>query len=581
VGAHPFDAEVRSEEEAETNPVMRALGPIRLSGVLGSALLLACLDGGSDAPDVSTIEPSVVSSLVATPATITGTNLFDSAQTSLDDDEPPRIVDTWTVTIGEVMLDDASVRHVDSTSVDITVPEGLDPGLYTVTVVDPAGTQLVVGERLEVTDDPVGFEVSIEDAPGGAGAPIGMRALSSADTLPVFAVVRAPNGEFDPTDIEVTWTLSDAIGTIAGGPSTSAVFQGTSEGTTLVQAAHPHNMPAETDTISVTCDQSSGWTYRRQLTFDNAGSATSLDDFVVLIVVDSTRIDYAEFRPAGQDLRFFDAGGSPLFHQTARWDTSGTSYVWVRVPRIDAASTADHIWMHYGNPSAADAQSPEEVWDVGYEAVWHLDGSDLTDSTRNDYDATRFGATNVDGVIAGGKAFDAASMQYLDTSFDAQLATYTIEAWVRGNAVPIEDLSVGVVHREANFQINWNHLEVDFRGGAGVRTNGDWFGAPFGALSGLTWYWLTVTYDGDVLRAYRDGALAAENAGPTGDPDSPMPASLAATIGKHANLDLFFDGSVDEVRFSSVARSPDWIAVQHASMTDRLVTFGPQVCIPL
>lgn len=548
---------------------------------VGSLVLGACLGGGSGAPEVSAVEPSIVSSLVATPATITGTNLFNQVQTSLDDDELPQIDDMWGVRIGDVALDAASVRYVDSTSLDIMVPDGLSVGSHTVTVIDPAGTQLVADEPLVVTDEPVGFAISIEDAPGGAGAPIGERALSSADTLPVFAVARDPDGALAPMAIAVTWTLSDAIGTIDGGPSTSSVFQGTAEGTTVVEASHPYNASGATDTLTITCDQSTGWTYRRRLSFDNAASATSLDDFVVLVVLDSARIDYAELRPNGQDLRFFDAGGAPLAHQIARWDPAGESYIWLRVPRIDAASSTDHVWMHYGNSAAADGQSAEDVWDVGYEAVWHLDGADLTDSTRNDYDAVRVGATDDDGVIAGGKAFDAASMQYLDTSFDASLGTYTVEAWVRGEAVPVEDLSVGVVHRGPSFQLNWNHLEADFRGGAGVRTNGDWFGASFGPLSGLTWYWLTATYDGDVLRTYRDGVLVTENAGPMGDPDAPNPANTPATIGKHATLDLFFDGSVDEVRLSGVARSADWVAAQHASMTDRFVTVGPQVCIPL
>ena len=49
------------------------------------------------------------------------------------------------------------------------------------------------------------------------------------------------------------------------------------------------------------------------------------------------------------------------------------------------------------------------------------------------------------------------------------------------------------------------------------------------------------------------------------------------TIGKASwGGSSHFDGKLDEIRLSSVARSEDWVAAQYASMTDSYVSFGSE-----
>ena len=82
------------------------------------------------------------------------------------------------------------------------------------------------------------------------------------------------------------------------------------------------------------------WTNRRQLTFDNTFVPNdTLVDFPVLVVLNSSRIDYSKTQDAGQDLRFYDADGTTkLAHEIEQWNELGNSYVWVKVPQIDASS---------------------------------------------------------------------------------------------------------------------------------------------------------------------------------------------------------------------------------------------------
>ena len=109
---------------------------------------------------------------------------------------------------------------------------------------------------------------------------------------------------------------------------------------------------------------------------------------------------------------------------------------------------------------------------------------------------------------------------------------------------------------------------------------GAWYAATFGSLSAGVWYHLAATYDGETLVAYVDGEESGRNEAPSGATDD---SPHTAKIGRHAfrtDYPPFFHGDVDEVRIADVPRSAGWMALQHLSMTDRLVTFGPEERLP-
>src|SRR3990167_5742171 len=115
------------------------------------------------------------------------------------------------------------------------------------------------------------------------------------------------------------------------------------------------------------------WAYRRKITFDNSAQAENLTNFPVLVKLDSTRIDYANTQDSGQDIRFADSDGTTLLsYEIEKWDETGSSFVWVKVPQIDTSSNTDYIYMYYGNSEASDAQSANGVWDSNFKSVWHL-----------------------------------------------------------------------------------------------------------------------------------------------------------------------------------------------------------------
>ncbi len=184
------------------------------------------------------------------------------------------------------------------------------------------------------------------------------------------------------------------------------------------------------------------WSRRQQITFNNTNvggfaAAETLSNFPVLLVLNSTNVDYSSTQDDGGDLRFFDADGTPLAYEVERWDETGNSYVWVKVPQIDIGAT-DSITMYYGNAAVADGEDQSAVWaGTGYRAVYHLDDATPTveDATSTNYDGT---ATN---GASGGQAgriglaygFDATD-DYInlgdDRSFLDGASAATLSAWV-------------------------------------------------------------------------------------------------------------------------------------------------------
>ena len=108
----------------------------------------------------------------------------------------------------------------------------------------------------------------------------------------------------------------------------------------------------------------------------------------------------------------------------------------------------------------------------------------------------------------------------METGNRTNLPTWTISAWVRSPAAPANAVPSGPIHRQANYQISWNHTSAAFRGAAAVRVGGVWHAASLGPLTGNTWYYLAATYDGETLRAYKDGVLITSNTAPSGPPNS-------------------------------------------------------------
>ena len=192
---------------------------------------------------------------------------------------------------------------------------------------------------------------------------------------------------------------------------------------------------------------------------------------------------------------------------------------------------------------------------IGWWKFDETNGATAADSSGNGNDGKLQGNPRWQpsgGKIGGALEFDGVD-DFVETNFTTDFPKWTVAVWVKSPAAPSTDGQSGPVHREKNFQINWNHLTDDFRGAAGICIEDEWYAASFGNLQANTWYHLVATYDGENLKAYKNGTLITDNSDPSGNPDA---ESASLKFGKHAVDEGCFGGTIDEVRIYNWAMSP-------------------------
>jgi len=225
------------------------------------------------------------------------------------------------------------------------------------------------------------------------------------------------------------------------------------------------------------------------------------------------------------------------------WDNGGD------VQR-EVASCMDDVMVYDRALSGAEVQwlaglrpIPVDPGTEGLKVYYALE-NDANDSSGSGFDGVLMGdPTFVDGIVGMALEVDGVD-DYVDTGYAEDLAVWTISCWTKSPVAPDPAGSpAGPLHREKNYQINWNHGQDSFRAAVGLATANGWFGANFGALEADTWYNLVGRYDGEDLKAYKNGVLIATNSEPSG-PTNTETNSLK--LGRHAATGQFFTGTVDE-----------------------------------
>lgn len=316
------------------------------------------------------------------------------------------------------------------------------------------------------------------------------------------------------------------------------------------------------------------WGTRRRLTFDNLPHAEDLVDFPVLVVLDASRVDYERSGPAGEELRFIDPDGAELSFEIEAWQPGGTSYVWVRIPQIDASSMSDFVWMYSDHPGAPEGQRAARVWSEAYRGVWHMNGG-FRDATANGNHGAESAATDTAGRIGQAKRFarDQQSTVPDASSLDITSAI-TISAWMYPTSL-MHPLAVLSKRESCESEANY---AVFIRGDDAIQFehyDASWRTFRQGALVVDRWQWVVATFDtstNDVV-LYHDGI-------PIGDPmnnsRSLIADANAIEIGRNGGCaGDYMEGPLDEVRIEAIARSAAWIAAEYRAMTDDYIDYGP------
>jgi hypothetical protein len=332
---------------------------------------------------------------------------------------------------------------------------------------------------------------------------------------------------------------------------------------------------------------------RQRLSFDNSAQAESLTEFAVLVSLNASNIDYSQTQNSGQDLRFVDGDGTVLAHEIESWNEAGDSFVWVKVPEIDGASSTDFVYMLYGNASAPDGQAVASVWSADYLGVWHLaeTSGPLVDSTNAiscPWLGGGSGTQDAAGRIGGANEFDGAE-DSADCGAGAipDLDASTVTAWVNLPLTGDVEQQVVCIESTSSPYRGLGLYVHRMNGAIGTWHNNNYVYASESnnLVTANEWSFLAMRSSqaasgGSIEVSKNGGAWETIASGDTSDLQ--IEASTRLILGKWpgGGPGASTRGLIDEIRISGAARSDDWIRANYLSMTQSFVSFAadPQDC---
>lgn len=310
------------------------------------------------------------------------------------------------------------------------------------------------------------------------------------------------------------------------------------------------------------------WTYRLEIRFAGYTRPETLTNFPALVVLspDITGFHYADFAsPDGADLRFSRADWkTELNYEIEQWNTNGASYVWVQIPSLVDSNTI--IRAFWGKPgvTAPDYTTNGFVWDPDYMGIWHLNDTPdntaggIRNSVSNPAHASSYNmepADLVPGVSGNALDFDGVNEYARATLSAVGLTRLTVSFW----AQPDQNTSgqrglfqwADVISSTGPF-----FLYVKNTSSTNTRLYVDGSYRITYPIPNQAWSHVAVTLDSSNLwTVWIDGAQA----GTWQDDASHMNQAKGTVVWFANGYNGYFDGKLDEIRISGVARSADWI----------------------
>ncbi|MBT30455.1 MAG: hypothetical protein CMO01_12420 [Thalassobius sp.] len=324
--------------------------------------------------------------------------------------------------------------------------------------------------------------------------------------------------------------------------------------------------------------QPAGYNFMQTIEVDHTKVASDLTQFPLLINVTEDDLKHVDNggnveEVNGYDIIFTsDDQTTILDHQIEKYDpTTGELIVWVGIPTL-SSSVNTSIEMYYGNSSVSTDPSTTDVWDSNFERVLHLDG--VTDGTANSLDGTNNGSSSTSGIIGNGRYFDGVN-DYISVNNQTP-TTFTISAWINptslgANANAYAYGGSGVIWSDfsgcADDMIPIALRNDRFAFGDGGGCAYDNLEISTVSVSTSNWYFVAVTRDGTTgaKELYINGELKGSSAG-TGT--QLLDDNTEIHIGGNTLDSRYFNGLIDETRFSTIVRSSDWILTEYNNQLD-------------
>jgi hypothetical protein len=332
------------------------------------------------------------------------------------------------------------------------------------------------------------------------------------------------------------------------------------------------------------------WVYARKIVINTAasgaGTTGTITHFPVLVRLTDGDFPFSQAEPSGLDIRFVRVDSLFLPYEIERWDAANKqAEIWVMVDTIFGNDSLQSVMMYWGNPIASDASNAKAVFDTtdGFVGVWHMNenpsngGKCILDRTANAYHATVNGKMSRDASVEGvtGKAlrFDGID-DYLNAGAVNITSAYTIGLWVTLDTLNnyqrflYKDSCYTLWYDRDSVSVRMEHMSTTPVWWRGLLQNG---GSHVTMISKV-WYYFAATYDGAVVRIYKNGVEVSKS-----DPINVFPASrLTSLLFGQSRNDSYVGGIMDEIRIEKKARSAEWIKLSFSNqkMNSKIVSFN-------
>ncbi len=318
---------------------------------------------------------------------------------------------------------------------------------------------------------------------------------------------------------------------------------------------------------------SGDWSSRAKVTLDTTASGLALKQEVaaplVLLRLHSGNFNFEDAKVDGSDLRFVaEDDKTPLKYHIEKFDgLAQIALVWVQLPKLQPGTKEHAIWVYYGNENAPAADDAKGSFDVNQTAVFHFNESSGTpkDATVYANPVTQFDGTHAPGGMIGPDvAFDGKQGMTLPVSPAMKISAAsgaTISFWVKPAAAqntPIIMLRDGKAVITIGIDGSQAYAKVE-----GSTTPGETQRA--GNLAAGAWHHVALTLAKE-MTLFVDGQSVAV-----------VPATSPEMQGE-VTLGRGFQGELDELAFSNVARSADaiYLAAQSQGPEAKLLSVGAE-----
>ena len=348
-----------------------------------------------------------------------------------------------------------------------------------------------------------------------------------------------------------------------------------------------------------------GWKYRKKITVQDANVIADLTNFPVYVFINADT-DFHQARADGHDIRFTLSDGKTLLkyereHWTGGNGSPATAHFWVKVPSILASGGAT-IYIYYGKSDAPDGANAPNVWDANFKGVWHmkdLTPSTIADSTGLNADGTKVAANEpieANGKVYKGQDFGGGvgSGDYVSIpSYVIDLTKATISFWAKRNVLAVTQDgtntfgALAVVGRGSSLQFLDMRVDDTYFEILGERdvNNESWAAIKSNVVADTELHHFIITCDNNVFTLLIDGVEVGID-----DDSAAGWTSNTCTInaiGKgyptpHWFYSSFWDGLIDEIRFSNVARAIAWLKFEYHNINeaDNELTWGIEDAFP-